>query len=297
MTKMVMEKGIPGSGKSTHARQLVSGGDWSRVNKDDLRLMLHPGKVWKATDEKFVQKAEIEMVRALLGSHRNVVVDDTNLRDKDKERWKGVANEAGVKFEVVFHDTLLDECIARVKARNAESRQAPVPIHRIIEMARQGNTQGAFPFVHEILVDIDGTLADIDHRRHHVRQEKKSWPAFFSEMGNDTFRQAVWSQVKKEKVKHRSCGIILVSARNEDHRNLTESWLRINGLFEGEDYFALFMRRDGDSREDSLVKQEILDTFFKKERIVKVFDDRPRVLRMWANNGLSTVDVGTGEEF
>lgn len=297
MTKLIMEIGVPGSGKSTHARQLVSGGDWSRVNKDDIRQMIHPGKDWKAKDEKFVMKAEIEMVRALLGSHRNVVVDDTNLRSKDEERWKGVAKEFGAKFETKRHDIHLNECIDRVITRNAGTSQSPVPVHRIIEMARQANSQGAFPFVHEILVDIDGTLADIEHRRHHVRQEKKNWTAFFAEMGDDRFRQEVWSQVQKEKGNHRECGVILVSARNESHRDQTERWLRRNGLFGGHEYFTLFMRRDGDSREDSLVKQEILDTFFKKERIVKVFDDRPRVLRMWANNGLRTVDVGTGEEF
>ena len=36
-----------------------------------------------------------------------------------------------------------------------------------------------------IIVDIDGTLADLSHRRHHVENGKRNWSAFFAELSND----------------------------------------------------------------------------------------------------------------
>jgi len=42
-----------------------------------------------------------------------------------------------------------------------------------------------------VLFDIDGTLADINHRRHHVEGDNAHWHAFFEEMGTDTVNQPV----------------------------------------------------------------------------------------------------------
>lgn len=39
MPKLLVLKGLPASGKSTYAKELVNKG-WKRVNKDDLRAMI-----------------------------------------------------------------------------------------------------------------------------------------------------------------------------------------------------------------------------------------------------------------
>lgn len=57
------------------------------------------------------------------------------------------------------------------------------------------------------------------------------------------------------------------------------------------------MRKAGDKRDDTIVKQEIYDAYFKGRNIVEVIDDRPSVIRMLQANGLNVRDVGNGEEF
>jgi predicted ABC-type ATPase len=57
MTTLYMTKGLPGSGKTTWAKEMVSKskGSVKRVNKDDLRAMLDAGE-WSKENEKFVLK-------------------------------------------------------------------------------------------------------------------------------------------------------------------------------------------------------------------------------------------------
>ena len=38
----------------------------------------------------------------------------------------------------------------------------------------------------DIIVDIDGTIADVRHRLHHVKDGKKDWNAFHAELHRST---------------------------------------------------------------------------------------------------------------
>jgi hypothetical protein len=42
-----------------------------------------------------------------------------------------------------------------------------------------------------IVFDIDGTLANIEHRLHHVRSKPKNWPAFDAGIPNDKVNEPV----------------------------------------------------------------------------------------------------------
>jgi phosphatidate phosphatase APP1 len=141
-----------------------------------------------------------------------------------------------------------------------------------------------------VIVDIDGTLADISHRKHHVAGRRKRWGKFFREMDKDLPIPEVAAKVRQLSQDHT---IILVSGRPEDYREVTEEWLRRHKI----PYQQLFLRRSGDFRADDIVKQEILDRHLRKEDIKLVIDDRPRVIRMWRANGLEVEDVGDGVEF
>ena len=37
-----------------------------------------------------------------------------------------------------------------------------------------------------VIVDIDGTVADLRHRLHFIQGEKKDWDAFYSHAGEDS---------------------------------------------------------------------------------------------------------------
>ena len=142
----------------------------------------------------------------------------------------------------------------------------------------------------DIIVDIDGTLADVNHRLHHIRGRRKSWKKFFKLMSADKPVEEVIAQVGELSRDHK---IYVVSGRPEDYRETTVEWLRLHQV----PYEALYMRRAGDYRPDDVVKQEILDRYFDKDNIELVIEDRPRVIRMWKKNGLKVQDVGTGQEF
>lgn len=130
-----------------------------------------------------------------------------------------------------------------------------------------------------VIVDIDGTLADIEHRRHFIpKQGKKKWREFFSAMGKDTVNE--WC---KWLLNHLNVKRILLTGRPDDYRKETEEWLNANRV----SYDLLLMRRSGDFRADTVTKKEIYEEqvapFYD---IIFVVEDRSSVVRMWRQHGL-----------
>lgn len=146
-----------------------------------------------------------------------------------------------------------------------------------------------------VICDIDGTIANIKHRLHFLEdKENKDWKGFFNGVLQDKFRHDVWERVSA--LANEGYSIFLVSARPEQCRQDTHIWLAENDIVEGRDYVTLFMRGVSDRRDDTEVKQDILE-LFQEQKIIKVFDDRPKVIRMWREHGLDVEDVGEGKEF
>lgn len=144
--------------------------------------------------------------------------------------------------------------------------------------------------------DIDGTLADIEHRRHFVTQKPKRWDLFFKGIPDDTPRDTVVQMLKN----FHAAGyrIVLCSGRSEDQRKDTVAWLfDVAGV--GPLVSNLYMRASKDNRPDELVKAELYDQMIVDgfDDVVCVVDDRPKVIRMWRARGLFVIDVGDGVEF
>lgn len=281
-----MMKGLPASGKSTKAKEIVEQGNWVRVNRDLLREMLHFNK-WSGNNEGITIDAEKELVKFFISQNINVVIDDTNMNARNKTMWSTIAKEAGAtNFAVFEKETPVEECLRREEIRQKVGK------HVIMKMALQFEKypKPEKPFV---ICDVDGTVADCNHRRHFLDGEKKDWKGFFSQMYNDTPIELIINMVNQ--YKQHGYEIIFVSARPEDYRVATELWLKEFIPFE---YTTLIMREKNDSRQDTEVKQDIYDKYFKdKYEIETVFDDRPSVIRMWKENGLNVTDVGDGVEF
>ena len=83
---------------------------------------------------------------------------------------------------------------------------------------------------------------------------------------------------------------IVFSGRDGVCRPETEQWLRDKMI----DYDDLFMRAEGDSRNDALVKLELFNKHIRgKYNVLFVLDDRPRVVQMWQDVlGLTVFAVG-----
>ncbi len=115
MAKIILLKGLPGSGKSTWARQYVNEnqGKVKRINKDDLRGMLD-NNYWESNNEKFIIHIRNVIIIEALKLGKDVIVDDTNLHPKHEKYLAKLANQHHATLEIkTFFDISIEECIAR----------------------------------------------------------------------------------------------------------------------------------------------------------------------------------------
>ena len=146
-----------------------------------------------------------------------------------------------------------------------------------------------------IIFDVDGTMANLDHRLHWVRSKPKNWPAFFEGIHLD---EPIETVIRMLKNFHADGYTILVcSGRGRDLFDKTAKWFEEKaGVLHL--ITDVFMRAEKDQRSDDIVKSELLDEILAQGyEIVAVVDDRPKVIRMWKKRGLFVINVGSGVEF
>ncbi len=150
-----------------------------------------------------------------------------------------------------------------------------------------------------VIVDLDATLSDPTHRLNHIEGEEKNWPAFFAAMGDDPVIPAIATLVEmiraaSYEMTEDPVAVVIVTARPDenDYRQITESWLNLHHIR----YEALYMRAGGDFRPDYIVKAEILQALLDEgyEPLLAI-DDRPEVVRMWRDYGITTLQCQPDE--
>lgn len=122
MSKLIICRGLPASGKSTWAKQWVLEDPEHRVriNQDDIRLML--GKYWVPSREKLVQEIQFDAIIEALCRKFDVVIDNTNLNKKVLEKFDRLI-KTFEDYEIEykdFFDTPLSVCIERDKNRELQ---------------------------------------------------------------------------------------------------------------------------------------------------------------------------------
>lgn len=142
----------------------------------------------------------------------------------------------------------------------------------------------------DVIFDVDGTLMDIEHRRHFVVQRPKDFDAFREATSQDTAKEDIFAVAKALKAAgHR---IIISSGRNKSQRAVTLKQLMGQGLV----FDALYMRSDSDYRPDHEVKSQMLDKMRKEGfNPTMAFDDRQQVVDMWREKGLTVAQVDKGD--
>ena len=122
MSKLIITRGLPASGKSTWAKQWVLEDPEHRVriNQDDIRLML--GKYWVPKREKLVQEIQFDAIVEALCREFDVVIDNTNLNKKVLDQFNRLI-KTFEDYEIEykdFFDTPLSVCIERDKNRDLQ---------------------------------------------------------------------------------------------------------------------------------------------------------------------------------
>lgn len=284
MQKLIVMRGLPGSGKTTLAKEMCSEDKaLIRVNRDDLRAE-HPDWVRHKFNKKVEKEVAAERDRltsALLEQGFSVISDDTNLTDKHINHFKQLAESHIVELEIIdLRDVDVDTCIERDK-----QRQYPVGKDVILKMYYENIVKSTAHFAvgNAIICDIDGTLAHMTNR------------GAFDE---DKYQNDIidFPLLHILDLLYGKYFIYLVSGRQgtDTGRSNTEAWLQTYMV----PYDALLMREAGDNRKDSIVKKEIYETQIKPyHRVEFVFDDRPTVVRTWRSLNLKVFDCGMGYEF
>lgn len=141
-----------------------------------------------------------------------------------------------------------------------------------------------------VVFDIDGTLANIEHRRHFVATKPKNWKAFTAGIPHDTpHEDIVW--LARRLFVHNTT-VILCSGRGEESRKVTEEQMKDFGVT----FDDLYMRPAGDHRQDSIVKVELLHQIRAKYGNPYLwFDDRKQVVDAIRAEGVRVLQVAPGD--
>lgn len=280
MKKVILTKGLPSSGKSTWAKELLkeSPNAYKRINNDDLRRMFDNMQYSKDM-ENFIKKAVDTLVLLALEEGKHVILDNTHLSDKSVNRIKElVKGKAKVIIEDKFLEVPLETCI-----KNDLKRLESVGKDVIVRMYEQ-HIKKVEPIIqdkelpHAIIVDIDGTLAHMNGRS----------PFDWDKVGEDECDEVIKNIVNTY---DNNGFIIVMSGRDGSCRDITIKWLEDNGI----KYDLLLMRAEGDMRKDSIIKRELFDTKVKDNYFIEyVLDDRNSVCAMWRDMGLKCLQVAPG---
>ena len=137
-----------------------------------------------------------------------------------------------------------------------------------------------------VICDIDGTIANNDHRQHFL-EGKKDWDGFFSSLSED---KPIFEIINKiNNLNFKGHKITFLTGRPEKYRGETKKWL--NRFFSFK--YCLIMRKDNDRRNKLNIKRELFDENFSKESIHMVFENDEQLIEMWKNLNLSVYEVSS----
>lgn len=127
---------------------------------------------------------------------------------------------------------------------------------------------GARPYA---VIDLDGVVADVSHRVHHVEARPKDWGAFFGAAGKDPLLVEGHAVVTELATEHE---IVYLTGRPDYLRRVTVQWLSRHELPEG----RLLMRRRGDFRPSRVAKVEMLRRLAEDRPVRLLVDDDDEVV-------------------
>ena len=136
-----------------------------------------------------------------------------------------------------------------------------------------------------IILDLDGTLCDCEHRVHFMRERPKRREEFHSACVHDSVIPA--SKAIIDMAEEKGIRVILLSARPIRFKPQTEGWLKRNHIH----YDQLILSSHPElSDPDYKIKmyKELIEPF---NEVIFTVDDRDTVVQMWRQNGLTCLDI------
>lgn len=165
-----------------------------------------------------------------------------------------------------------------------------------------------------IICDIDGTIANVQHRLHYIKNldgSKKpykecDWDSFHKACVDDEPYRDVIEILQSLVLGHGNgcnvCGAVerefhFFSGRNKSVRKETIEWLEKHVPITEDRDWELHMRSEGDRRPDTTVKYEMMyELKITTEDVLCILDDRQSVVDMWRQEGFRCLQVNAWKE-
>lgn len=295
--KLIICRGIPGSGKSTFAHSWVAESPTTRIrlNNDDIRRMFGP--YWIPEREKLVHDTKYHTALNAMARGFDIVVDNMNLNPKEIEFWndvvKGFNNiQDGYEYTVEFKDFFnisLKECLER-----DQRRQNPVGEKSIREIWKRYKhfiqTSAVEKYVNNlrlwdsgkpmcVVIDMDSTVC--------FNTSKRPW---FGEGSTEAMIDDIPNHGVVELIKAQEYPVVVCTGRNKDQYKVTIEWLANQGITPVDCY----MRENGDYRKGVEVKAELMNQILDKYNVLVVFDDCEPIVQMYRDMGLTVLQPNKG---
>ena len=140
------------------------------------------------------------------------------------------------------------------------------------------------------ICDIDGTVADTEHRAHYITDGHRDWKSWHANAHKDKPIESIINILHM--AVDNGITIVMCTGRDENCRPETIEWLNENNV----PYKDLYMRKFNDRRDDDIVKFELLEQIYEDGyEPILVLEDRNRVVRMWRSAGLRCLQVADGD--
>lgn len=303
--------GPPASGKNTWAQSAIRSSKKKSIvlNRDDLRTMISGGNLWNykynKDSENYITEIQQKSAISALNAGMDVYIADTNLNQKTYDYWVNFAKQNKTQYkEVNFYEKfieenekllqekgpygVLDAFRKRCKEWNLK-RLYSIPESVIDKMiddyikpkyAPVRKYEGTPGKPKAILVDLDGTLFHMNGKRGPFE-----WDKVHLDDVDPIVKETVLMYKKENYI------IIAVSGRDGVCMEASKAALDAAGI--PWDFF--FMRKEGDQRQDRVVKEEIFWSNIEANWDVKLaLDDRDQVVAHYREMGIKVYQVNPG---
>ena len=301
--KIILTRGIPGSGKSSWAKQFVAEDKEHRIrlNWDDMRNMMGP--YWVPSREFVNKKMLWTAINTIAYDSETwyiVVIDNMNLNPKGYEEyyhWLKYYNETIEQYnkvcELEFKDffTPVEECIRRDSLRtNPIGEKTIKDIWNKYKHFIQ--TTSVEKYVDNLIkpdpnkpacvvIDMDSTMC--------FNTNKRAWYGEGSteEMINDKPNLGI---VKCIEILQNYFPIIVATGRDTSQIEVTKQWLDKYHIKPK----AFYFRKKGDYRKGVVVKKEQITQILENYNIMVIFEDSQPIVDMYRKMGLTVLQPNNG---
>lgn len=327
--KCLLMRGYAGCGKSTKAKELAA--EWGNTvicSADDYWLDSAGNYNFDVTKLKLAHEQCYNKFKKAVSIGQNVIVDNTNLKFEDCKKYLDFIlknnNLNSNRYQIDILEHCFNDIDTAISLRRGRTDGKNIPEDRMRVMysafkktncisLMMSNFKNKINFIFDhssdieysflensvtsdkqdaILCDLDGTLAifklaDGTELRHPFNAETCE---------SDLINTAVAKTIVA--LEMTGTKVIFLSGRESKFREQTMAFLnRVSDKFGLSKEITLIMRSSGDFRSDDIIKSEIYHNHIKDNyNIIGIFDDRPKVVRMWRSLGLFVFDCNYREE-